>query len=760
MKKYMRSLYSIIFILIASIGLGACSFGNWHSAKLSSASIAIEEYDRSLSWHKVDEANKYEVFCNKISVKVITESEEFYTYNFENLIKSNLKEYAFYVKAYSNTASSKSNTVKYVFKLQSPGVFLDELDKQLKWNEVYGATSYSIYLNDTLVDTVINDGSAYSYDFSDLINDDDVIYNFYIEARSDILTSKHSNVARFILDSNYVGLNSIDVNNSNLDVITNVRFSGYNLLWDVVKGASDYYVSLFSNSLQNRLFLVDKNTFDFSAYLIEDEVYSFRVGIKQEQQICLSHAVYYNTNSGQEPYTSSYYFFNGKLNDHFINNQQELNNIVYYGFVYKKDEISVEISKSFQDILVAQAGTINSWQHLKVGLSRATSSIVESFDYEVSMKGLDKHNFSKKDFIIVYKFNGGKEPTLSMEKQREQSPLDVPYYDRVNYIERSDSFDDFASDHKIIVEKVETAEQLFHTVQAGATPIIENEESKAYQIYNTAKEVLREIISDEMTDYEKVLSIFDYICVATVYDDDIVSYNEEELSFIAYKSFFLEGVFEEGLAVCDGFSKAFSLMCNMEGVDAFRITGSEHAWNKVKLDDKWYVVDITWSVFKTKADTFIGNGIGEAVNFNSKEFLIHTYFLVSDYEHAKMAANKELNNSMPANENYYYYLNTTYNGVDDFIIDSDAEFIALVKYMLENELLSADVAFSTTYISHSTDMVAHNYDMGVACSLVKSEAGISTANILQIGLAAMLVGEDAGNYIVGNIYSISLINLS
>ena len=58
------------------------------------------------------------------------------------------------------------------------------------------------------------------------------------------------------------------------------------------------------------------------------------------------------------------------------------------------------------------------------------------------------------------------------------------------------------------------------------------------------------------------------------------------------------GVIEESGAVCEGYSKAFQLICDCYGVDSLTVSGDsrgqDHMWNVVKLDEKWYWVDVTW----------------------------------------------------------------------------------------------------------------------------------------------------------------------
>ena len=53
-----------------------------------------------------------------------------------------------------------------------------------------------------------------------------------------------------------------------------------------------------------------------------------------------------------------------------------------------------------------------------------------------------------------------------------------------------------------------------------------------------------------------------------------------------------------GRCVCAGYSAAFRLLAEEAGLEAIVVTGFldgtlAHAWNKVKIDDEWYVVDTT-----------------------------------------------------------------------------------------------------------------------------------------------------------------------
>lgn len=123
-------------------------------------------------------------------------------------------------------------------------------------------------------------------------------------------------------------------------------------------------------------------------------------------------------------------------------------------------------------------------------------------------------------------------------------------------------------------------------------------------LYEQSKRILSEITSKSMSEYQKVKSIHDYLVENTVFDESA----QNAKSAI--------GPIIDGKAVCEGYAKAFQLLCVMSGIDCIFVTGDadgDHAWNKVKIGDLWYNVDVTW-------DDPIGGS------------LRHSYFLISDSE--------------------------------------------------------------------------------------------------------------------------------
>ena len=117
---------------------------------------------------------------------------------------------------------------------------------------------------------------------------------------------------------------------------------------------------------------------------------------------------------------------------------------------------------------------------------------------------------------------------------------------------------------------------------------------------------------------EKALFVHDYMAVHFDYDyDQYESYVElvnsgQQVSLDGFTCFSAYGMLLEDKAVCDGYSWLYNVIMNECGVECYRVTSKEnlHAWNMVKIGDKFYHVDVTWD------DTLAGNLYGQ-VEHNS-----------------------------------------------------------------------------------------------------------------------------------------------
>ncbi len=103
-----------------------------------------------------------------------------------------------------------------------------------------------------------------------------------------------------------------------------------------------------------------------------------------------------------------------------------------------------------------------------------------------------------------------------------------------------------------------------------------------------ASNVLREIITDDMTDYEKEKAVYDWMCANLHHEGGITV----AIPTTSEDSSSPHGVLSYKSAVCVGFATTFRLFMQMLDIECKVVHNSYHSWNLVKLDGDWYHIDI------------------------------------------------------------------------------------------------------------------------------------------------------------------------
>lgn len=108
-----------------------------------------------------------------------------------------------------------------------------------------------------------------------------------------------------------------------------------------------------------------------------------------------------------------------------------------------------------------------------------------------------------------------------------------------------------------------------------------------------ARAVVDEVIQPGMTDWEKELALHDYVIEHCQYTLDMLApHSSDALGFFRY-----------GECQCAGYCDTFRLLGRLAGLEVEMIGGPTtrdaagskgHAWNLVRLDGLWYVVDLAW----------------------------------------------------------------------------------------------------------------------------------------------------------------------
>ncbi len=130
------------------------------------------------------------------------------------------------------------------------------------------------------------------------------------------------------------------------------------------------------------------------------------------------------------------------------------------------------------------------------------------------------------------------------------------------------------------------------------------QESKTVEDYCLEK--VGEIISNGMTDYQKIKAIYSFMAKEFSYATEELENNEPDIYYASY-------MVKNKKGVCQAYSALFLKLMEAAGLkDSVRAVrhdsyskGVGHAWNLVKLDGSWYHVDITWDdIGKTAADSY------------------------------------------------------------------------------------------------------------------------------------------------------------
>ncbi len=402
-------------------------------------------------------------------------------------------------------------------------------------------------------------------------------------------------------------------------------------------------------------------------------------------------------------YASHFHDYGGYAQNRYITSKEELKNLILFVLENKIAEIKFYAGYATPETVKNDVSEVRDCVE--------ESGIIPGYSLETSGN----------EFTIKFRFfadEAGLIPTVNSPEydapdgfmDAVQNTYSKPHYDNVKK-ERN-----FYIDSVKETMSVSTSNMLYKAVAWGYKPVFMGSQAEnLQQIYDNAKDALSYIVSDEMSEYEKVHAIYDYIIYNVRYDHDCANAEDKYVSGnlslnekMKYYGYYLEGIFlnkfykKDMHAVCDGKSKAFVLMCGIEGITAVRISGEAssdgknfggHAWNKVLLDlngtgDKeWYFVDTTWG------------DVGD----DSKEFLSHAYFLLSDDEVKNTHVEKTGHGYPKAEGKFDYYAHETYtsSGTEYNYVITNRNLAAqqmarALKTLPKSTIVEFEFAFSLT----------------------------------------------------------------
>lgn len=443
-------------------------------------------------------------------------------------------------------------------------------------------------------------------------------------------------------------------------------------------------------------------------------------------------------------YASHFHDYGGYAQNRYITSKEELKNLILFVLENKIAEIKFYAGYATPETVKNDVSEVRDCVE--------ESGIIPGYSLETSGN----------EFTIKFRFfadEAGLIPTVNSPEfdapdgfaDAVQNTYSKPHYDDNVKKERN-----FYIDSVKETMSVSTSNMLYKAVAWGYKPVFMGSQAENLkQIYDNAKDALSYIVFDEMSEYEKVHAIYDYIIYNVRYDHDCANAEDKYVSGnlslnekMKYYGYYLEGIFLDKFykkdmhAVCDGKSKAFVLMCGIEGITAVRISGKAssdgqnfggHAWNKVLLDlngtgDKeWYFVDTTWG------------DVGD----DSKEFLSHAYFLLSDDEAKNTHVENPGHDYPKAEGKFDYYAHETYtsSGTEyNYVIANNnlaaQQMARALKTLPKSTIVEFEFAFSLTKYA------AENYAKEAMKASGRGLEGYSYA-IIRSNVLVIMIGAAA-----------------
>jgi hypothetical protein len=172
-------------------------------------------------------------------------------------------------------------------------------------------------------------------------------------------------------------------------------------------------------------------------------------------------------------------------------------------------------------------------------------------------------------------------------------------------------------------------------------------------VYNQIRNAIKNNIKNLKTDYQKA-----YFAYNWVLDNAKTDYSMS--NFSAYS-----GIAGNG-TVCQGYSTLYSAIAKELGLDCQIIFGgvngssTNHAWNTIKLDGKWYCIDSTWGDTENRDKYFL---VTKDV-LSSGDYGYHISDMYEDYNNANEIFSTENYNPETANSSSYV-MPSVYNLIMD-----------------------------------------------------------------------------------------------
>jgi len=150
--------------------------------------------------------------------------------------------------------------------------------------------------------------------------------------------------------------------------------------------------------------------------------------------------------------------------------------------------------------------------------------------------------------------------------------------------------------------------------------------------YASADQLANQITKDFTKDLDRIRAIYTWLAINVSYDLKTLYNGEAQINFsyssqedlqrklTAINTHIVNKTLRTNKAICEGYAQTFKMVSEQMGIPCKLVGGfskvdvndiginptvENHAWNAVKVNNKWYLVDATWGAGYTNGDKWV-----------------------------------------------------------------------------------------------------------------------------------------------------------
>ncbi len=146
-------------------------------------------------------------------------------------------------------------------------------------------------------------------------------------------------------------------------------------------------------------------------------------------------------------------------------------------------------------------------------------------------------------------------------------------------------------------------------------------DNEVNEIENKISEFEKEYIKSDMSDIDKIKAFHDYLINKSSYDKqraDAIEEGKDISNSISHKA---NGPLINNIALCSGYSDAMKIYLDKINIPNYKISNTNHIWNRVYINNEWLHLDLTWD---------------DPITSDGRNILLHKFFLITTEELKKL----------------------------------------------------------------------------------------------------------------------------